>query len=159
MRRTVDLDTLDSGSKLSVFGHTRSRPKDNKNSLSSPHRHNLHKPDCFFRLNDSSHVSNGRTDNMTLWSAFTNENGLKVLGRAKTVCFLSAMFAQISLSPSVSQRHSALSIVSAALPNSISILSTHFLFSAFLDKLKSFTAILISRLTAWLYGFSFLFKR
>ena len=34
----------------------------------------------------------------------------------------------------------------------------HFLFS-FLDKLKSFTAILISRLTAWLYGFSFLFKR
>ena len=108
--RTVDLDTLDSGSKLSVFGHTRSRPSDNKNSLSSPHRHNLHKPDCFFCLNDSSHVSNGRTDNMTLWSAFTNENGLKVLGRAKTVCFLSTMFAQISLSPSVSQRHSACSL-------------------------------------------------
>ena len=49
------LDTLDSGSKLSVFGHTRSRPSDSKNSLSSPHRHNLHKPDCFFCLNDSSH--------------------------------------------------------------------------------------------------------
>ena len=99
---------------------------------------------------------------MTLWSAFPNENGLKVLGRAKTVCFLSAMFAQILLSPSVSQRHSALSIVSVPLIPFQYLridIYKHFLCFAFLDKLKSFTAILISRLTAWLYGFSFLFKR